>query len=75
MAIKTENNYGRKFIKMIHNPQTRLVSLLKQTAYVGLGFLVMLLITGGRPSGSIVGLSVVLGIGFVAWDENNRSMK
>jgi hypothetical protein len=29
--------------------------------------LVMLLLTGGRPSGFIVGLSVVLGIGFVVW--------
>ncbi|WP_228059307.1 hypothetical protein [Nostoc sp. LEGE 06077] len=54
---------------------TRLTPLLKQTAYVGLGFLVMLLITGGRPSGSIVGLSVVSGIAFVVWDENKRSMK
>ncbi|MBD2472279.1 hypothetical protein [Nostoc sp. FACHB-145] len=43
--------------------------------YVGLGFLVMLLITGGRPSGFIVGLCVLLGIGFVVWDENKRSMK
>ncbi|MBD2451131.1 hypothetical protein H6G76_29175 [Nostoc sp. FACHB-152] len=57
---------------MIHNTQARLVSLLKQTAYVGLVFLVMLLITGGRPLGFIVGLSVVLGIGFVVWSENNR---
>ncbi|MBD2302862.1 hypothetical protein [Nostoc sp. FACHB-190] len=60
---------------MIHATQTRLVSLLKQTAYVLLGFLVMLLITGGRPSGFILGLCVVLGIGFVIWDENKRSMK
>ncbi|MBD2459308.1 hypothetical protein H6G80_35425 [Nostoc sp. FACHB-87] len=60
---------------MIHNTQTRLVSLLKQTAYVGLGFLVMLLIVGGHPSGFILGLSVVLGISFVVWYENKISRK
>lgn len=55
--------------------KNKLASLLKQTAYVVLGFLVMLLITGGRPSGFIVGLSVILGIGFTVWSENKRSMK
>ncbi|MBD2441370.1 hypothetical protein [Nostoc sp. FACHB-110] len=60
---------------MIHLTITRITSLLKQTAYVGLGFLVMLLITGGRPSGFTVGLCVVLGIGFVVWSESKRSMK
>ncbi|BBD62797.1 hypothetical protein NIES2109_56470 (plasmid) [Nostoc sp. HK-01] len=60
---------------MIRNTQIRLVSLLKKTAYVGLVFLVMLLVTGVRPSELIVGLCVILGIGFVVWDENIRSMK
>lgn len=57
---------------MIYNTQTRLFSLLKQTAYVGLGFLVMLLITNGYASVFMVGLSVVLGIGFVVWSETMR---
>jgi hypothetical protein len=55
---------------MIHFTITRLTSLLKQIACVGIGFLVMLLITGGHPSGFLVGLSVVLGIWFVVWSEN-----
>ena len=50
---------------MIHFTITRLTSLLKQIACVGIGFLVMLLITSGRTSSFIVGLSVVLGICFV----------
>ncbi|MDZ8241473.1 MAG: hypothetical protein RMZ69_30665 [Nostoc sp. ChiQUE01a] len=52
--------------------KNKLAPLLKQIATVGLGFLVMLLITGGRALGFIVGLSVVLGISFVVWSENKR---
>jgi hypothetical protein len=54
---------------------TRLTSLLKQIAYAGLGFLVLLLITGGRPSGFMVGMGVVSGIGFIVWSENKRIHK
>ena len=60
---------------MIHFTITRLTSLLKQIACVGIGFLVMLLITSGRTSSFIVGLSVVLGICFVVWSENKKSLK
>lgn len=49
--------------------KANLGSLVKQTSQVGLGFLVMLLLTGGSPSGLIVALSVCLGIGFVVWDQ------
>jgi hypothetical protein len=49
----------------IYEIKNKLAPLLKQIATVGLGFLVMLLITGGRTSVFMVGLSVVLGIGFI----------
>lgn len=55
-----------KFYQM----KIKLPPLLKQIATVELGFLVILLLTGGRPSGFIVGLSVVLGTCFVVWSEN-----
>lgn len=57
----------------IYQMKNKLAPLLKQIATVGFGFLVMLLITGGRASVFMVGLSVVLGIGFVVWHENKRS--
>lgn len=60
---------------MIHFTITRLTSLLKQTACVGIGFLIMLLITSGHPSSFIVRLSVVLGICFVVWSENKKGLK
>ncbi|QLE42251.1 pentapeptide repeat-containing protein [Nostoc sp. C052] len=49
-----------------------LSSLVKQTALVGVGFLLMLLLTGGNPSALVVGFSVCLGIIFVAWSEKDR---
>ncbi|MGF2037414.1 MAG: hypothetical protein RMZ43_019190 [Nostoc sp. CmiVER01] len=48
----------------------KLALLLKQIATVELGFLVILLLTGGRTSEFLVGLSVVLGTCFVVWSEN-----
>jgi hypothetical protein len=49
-----------------------LKSLIQQTAQVFVGFMIMLLVTGGNPSGLVVGLSFCLGVGFVAWSEKNR---
>ncbi|HBB30427.1 MAG TPA: hypothetical protein DDZ80_22450 [Cyanobacteria bacterium UBA8803] len=47
------------------------ISLLKQTAIVFIFLLLMLLlVTGGKPSGFVVALSFVLGTAFVAWLEN-----
>jgi hypothetical protein len=37
-----------------------LSSLVKQTAQVGIIFLIMLLLTGGRPSGFVVGTTAWL---------------
>ncbi len=59
----------------IYQMKNKLAPLIKQIATVGLGFLVILLLNGGRPLGLIVGLSVVLGIAFVVWSENKQINK
>lgn len=46
-----------------------LISLLKQIIGVSLLFFIMLLLTGGNPSGSIVGFTFILSISFVVWSE------
>lgn len=50
-------------------------SLVKQTAQVGIGFLVMLLVTGGRPPAFVVNLTVCSSIVFVAYSEAGRLAK
>lgn len=52
--------------------ESGLRSLLIQTAQVGLGFGVMLVITGGRPSPTVISLTVAGGIVFVAVTEERR---
>ncbi|WP_176726877.1 hypothetical protein [Nostoc sp. KVJ20] len=49
-----------------------LSSLVKQTAQVGIIFLIMLLLTGGRPSGFVVGSTACFGLVFVIWGESKR---
>ncbi|MGI2907653.1 hypothetical protein [Tolypothrix sp. VBCCA 56010] len=63
---------SRKHISLYEEAKAGLNSLVKQTAMVGAGFLAMLLLTGGNPPGFVVGLSVCLGIAFVAWSERKR---
>ena len=63
---------NRRHISLYEEAKAGLSSLIKQTALVGAGFLVMLLLTGGNPPGFVVGLSVCLGIAFVAWSEKKR---
>jgi uncharacterized protein YjbI with pentapeptide repeats len=63
---------NRRHINFYEESKAGLSSLVKQTALVGTGLLVMLLVTGGNPPGFIVGLSVCLGIAFVAWSEKKR---
>ncbi|MEH2087177.1 hypothetical protein [Nostoc sp.] len=53
----------------------RLSSLVKQTTQVGIGFLVMLLLTGGRPPALVVNLTASLSIVFVAYSEARRLAK
>jgi uncharacterized protein YjbI with pentapeptide repeats len=65
---------------MVHHKQLTLEqeakagfsSLLKQSFSVFIGLLIMLLLTGGTPSGFVVGLSFSLGVAFVAWSEKQR---
>ena len=63
---------NRRHISLYAEAKAGLSSLIKQTALVGAGFLVMLLLTGGNPPGFVVGLSVCSGIAFVAWSEKKR---
>jgi hypothetical protein len=61
---------NRNKISLYQEAKTGFSSLIKQTAQVFVGLLVMLLLTGGNPPGFIVALSFCLGVGFVAWSEN-----
>ncbi|MEG4035259.1 pentapeptide repeat-containing protein [Microcoleus sp. S36b_A4] len=65
----------RKQISLYEEAEAGLNSLVKQTAQVGAGLLMMLLLTGGNPPAFTVGLSVVGGIAFVAWSEEKRLTK
>jgi hypothetical protein len=47
-------------------------SLVKQTAQVGIIFLIMLLLTGGRPPTFVVNLTVCSSIVFVVYSEARR---
>jgi len=67
-----ENN---KTITLYEEAKAGLGSLVPQTATVFIGFAVMLLVTGGAPSGFVVGLSFCLGTAFVAWSEQKRIKK
>jgi hypothetical protein len=49
-----------------------LSSLVKQTALVSMGLIIMLLLTSGSPPGLCIALFVCLGIGFVAYSEQKR---
>ncbi|MGK7899815.1 MAG: hypothetical protein AB4352_00100 [Hormoscilla sp.] len=62
-------------ISLYEEAKAGLSSLVKQTAQVGASFLVMLLLTGGKPPGYTVALSFVGGVAFVAWSEHKRLTK
>ncbi|MBD3561849.1 hypothetical protein H6S82_23820, partial [Planktothrix sp. FACHB-1355] len=63
---------NREKISLYEEAKAGLSSLLEQTAKVGAGLGIMLLLTGGNPPAYVVGLSFFLGIGFVAWSEKKR---
>jgi hypothetical protein len=63
---------NRNQMSLYQDTKAGLKSLIQQTAQVFVGFIIMLLVTGGNPSGLVVGLSFCLGVGFVAWSEKNR---
>lgn len=66
---------NRKEVSLYEEAKAGLSSLIQQTATIFVGFVVMLLITGGAPSGFVVALSFCLGTAFVAWSEQNRIKK
>jgi uncharacterized protein YjbI with pentapeptide repeats len=66
---------NRKQISLYEEAEAGLNSLVKQTAQVGAGLFMMLLLTGGNPPAFTVGLSVIGGIAFVAWSEEKRLTK
>lgn len=63
---------NRRKISLYDEAKAGLDSLVKQTAQVFVGLLVMLLVTGGKPPAFVVSLSFFLGVGFVAWSEKKR---
>ncbi len=62
----------RKEVTLYEEAKAGLSSLVRQLVIVFLGFVVMLLLTGGAPSGFVVALSFCLGTAFVAWKEQKR---
>lgn len=56
----------------IFDVRDRLSLLVKQTTQVGIGFLVMLLLTGGRPPAFVVNSTACLSIVFVTYSEVRR---
>jgi hypothetical protein len=59
----------------IFDIRDRFSSLVKQITQVGIGFLVMLLLTGGRPPALVVNLTACSSIVFVAYSEAQRLAK
>jgi len=65
----------RKKISLYEEAKNGLSSLVWQTATVFVGFIFILLLTGGNPSSFAITLSFILGIAFVAWREQHRVKK
>ncbi|MCX7596501.1 MAG: pentapeptide repeat-containing protein, partial [Fischerella sp.] len=60
---------NRKKIDWYEQAKARLILSVGQTALVGLIFIVMLLLTSGRPLTLTLGLSFCLAIVFVVWNQ------
>jgi hypothetical protein len=67
MAQRTHNK-----LNLYEDAKAGLSSLIQQTIAVFLGFAVMLIVTGGAPSGFVIALSFCLGTAFVSWHEQQR---
>lgn len=63
---------NRKEISLYEEAKAGLSSLIQQIATVFVGFIIMLLITGGAPSSLIIAVSFCVGTAFVAWSEQRR---
>jgi len=66
---------NRRKVSLYEEAKNGLSSLVWQTATVFVGFIIMLLLTGGNPSGFAITIIFVLGIAFVAWREQKRFIK
>lgn len=62
----------RNELNLYEEAKAGLFSLIQQTAAVFLGFVLMLLVTGGTPSGFVIALSFCLGTALVSWSEQKR---
>ena len=65
----------RRKVSLYEEAKNGLSSLIGQTATVFVCFIVMLLLTGGNPSGFAITITFILGIAFVAWREQSRVTK
>jgi hypothetical protein len=66
---------NRKKISVYEEAKNELSSLVWQTVTVFVGFIFMLLLTGGNPSSFAISIVFILGITFVAWSEQIRFTK
>ena len=66
---------NRKKISLYEEAKNGLSSLVWQTATIFVGFIFMLLLTGGNPSSFAITIIFILGIAFVAWREQSRVTK
>jgi hypothetical protein len=66
---------NRRKISLYEEAKNGLSSLVWQTATVFVGFIFILLLTGGNPSGFAITITFISGIGFVAWREQSRVTK
>jgi dolichol kinase len=60
-------------LSMLAELQANLKSIVRQVSLVFLGFLVLLLVTGGHLPSSWLVTYIVIGVLFVAWDEYRRN--
>ncbi|WP_017327663.1 hypothetical protein [Synechococcus sp. PCC 7336] len=63
---------SRKKVTLYEEAKAGLSSLVRQTTTVFIGFVFVLLITGGAPSSFVVALSFFIGTAFVSWNEQKR---
>jgi hypothetical protein len=64
-----------KSISLYEDSKSGLSSLIQQVVAVFLGSVVMLLVTGGAPSASVLAVSFCLGTALVSWSEQKRITK
>jgi hypothetical protein len=63
---------NRKNVSLFEEAKAGFRSLIEQTITVFVGFIVMLIVTGGLPSAYVIAGSFCGGIIFVAWSEQER---